>query len=886
MSVKHDIVVVDDNATNRKILVRALEKDGYDVREAADGFIAVDLVKEQQPSLLLLDIMMPGRDGFEVCEILKADPVTAAIPIIFVTAKSESEDIERAFALGGCDYITKPFRLSEVRARVSVHLNLQNAQSELVDRNQRLEHMSQVVAETNLKLARQARTDSLTSLFNRRAWEECVTTEDERHVRHESPYSILMLDVDQFKAFNDTLGHQAGDKCLEAVAACLTESCRTTDVVGRYGGEEFVILATETDLEAALLLGERIRVAVESLEIDHPASTVAKHVTVSIGAAVSGDDGWESVLRIADQAMYVAKQTGRNRVCSNKDIPEAVANENALQAPGAVAIDLACDRKSPGPSEQVLLVLTDQDTRHDIRVTLEAEGYTVTDAGSEGAASDAIALSRPDAVVLDASLPNDGAIKLTRIVREQSGEENIPVIVICPESSPDELRDYGIAGADECIAYAMCPNEVERRIRYALQRSTDRQMLAASYDNRGEQTRILMLLFEFCRNLVDRQNRVAVLEETTETISAITGCRRVAALIPCDGNSSVRVEAAPGFEPEFTGSVHPACSVLADVLATGRTVVLNDKLSYSSEHNEAEVWFDGQIPQLFIAVPVRDSIGAVIAVGNRVTGLPFDQRILDSVDLVIGVAATALHGIATAEARDSARDAIMIAFAKLAEHRDDATYRHVERVTTYSVTLALALRETPDYKDQITDRFLYDLERGVPLHDIGKVAVPDSILLKKGRLTPTEMAIMQKHANAGADTIHSVRMQSPDFAMLEIAEQIARAHHEWHDGSGYPNGLSGKDIPLVARIVSVADAYDAITTRRPYKEPIPHEKAITLILEASGTQFDPAIVDAFIRSKDTFDRLRSVNADGRAEKNEDTLQSSVPIASANDAPCA
>jgi len=228
----------------------------------------------------------------------------------------------------------------------------------------------------------------------------------------------------------------------------------------------------------------------------------------------------------------------------------------------------------------------------------------------------------------------------------------------------------------------------------------------------------------------------------------------------------------------------------------------------------------------------------------------------------------------------------MIAFAKLAEHRDDATYRHVERVTTYSVTLALALRETPDYKDQITDRFLYDLERGVPLHDIGKVAVPDSILLKKGRLTPTEMAIMQKHANAGADTIHSVRMQSPDFAMLEIAEQIARAHHEWHDGSGYPNGLSGKDIPLVARIVSVADAYDAITTRRPYKEPIPHEKAITLILEASGTQFDPAIVDAFIRSKDIFDRLRSVNADGRAEKNEDTLQSSVPIASANDAPCA
>jgi putative two-component system response regulator len=164
---------------------------------------------------------------------------------------------------------------------------------------------------------------------------------------------------------------------------------------------------------------------------------------------------------------------------------------------------------------------------------------------------------------------------------------------------------------------------------------------------------------------------------------------------------------------------------------------------------------------------------------------------------------------------------------------------------------------------------LDDLERGVPLHDIGKVAIPDYILLKKGKLSHEETAIMRKHAEAGAETIRSVRMQSPDFTMLEVAEQIARSHHEWFDGSGYPAGLSGQRIPLVARIVAVADAYDAITTRRPYKGPIPHETAVTLIQEASGTQFDPAIVEALVRVAAQFDLLRCENTDGDWQEADD-----------------
>lgn len=861
MSSEHTILVVDDNATNRKILVRAFEKDGYNVREAPDGFVAVDLARELQPALLLLDVMMPGRDGLEVCEILKSDDATAEIPIIFVTAKSDSEDLERAFAIGGCDYVTKPFRLSEVRARVSVHLTLRKAQNELVNRNQRLEEMSRIVAETNLKLARQARMDSLTSLFNRRAWEECVTSEHDRHLRHSSPYSLLMLDVDQFKPFNDTLGHQAGDRCLKSVAKCLLESCRGTDIVGRYGGEEFVILAPETDGEAALLLGERVRSAVAALEIAHPASAVAATVTVSVGVAESSQEHWATTLRTADLALYAAKQTGRNCVCDAKDIPRADAERRASRG-GPPALDTKSEAAVDGERARVLIVLANPEERSALRTPLEEAGYAVTESPTETDGLQALSCSLPAAVVLDASLPNEGALRITRSVRESESERHTSVIVIGPQSTPEEVRDFGIAGADECIAHPMCPIEIERRIRYVLRRTTSSQSLAASYDNRGEQTRILMMLFEFCRNLVDCRSRRAVLEEAAQAVSEITGCRQIVAMVPSQGTDSMEIEGCVGFELESGAPVHVANSPVADVLATGRTVVLNDGPALQSRGSETDAWFDGHTPQLFVAIPVGDSIVAVIAAGHRVTGQPFDQRVLDTIDLVVGVAATALHEIATATARDRARDAIMIAFAKLAEHRDDATHRHVERVTKYSLTLARSLRETEEYRDQLTDAMLDDLERAAPLHDIGKVAIPDYILLKKGKLSPEETAIMQKHAQAGADTIRSVRMQSPDFTMLEVAEQIAGSHHEWFDGSGYPAGLSGQSIPLVARIVAVADAYDAITTSRPYKGPISHETAVTLILEASGTQFDPTIVEALVRAAAQFDLLRKENTDG------------------------
>lgn len=325
---REKILVVDDTPTNVILLSKALQKNGYEVLTARDGFIALDQVRAGQPDLILLDIMMPGRDGMEVCRMLKADPQTAAIPVVFVTAHSDPDQIVHALSIGGCDYIAKPFIISEVLARVSAHLRLRRTERELIRRNEELERLSSQLAEMNVELARLTRTDPLTGLLNRRAWQECLTLEHERCARHGGKYSLMMIDVDHFKAYNDHQGHLAGDECLQRVAGAIPPACRSIDLIGRYGGEEFIVLAPETNLEGVQALSERVRQAVWDLSIPHPLSRTADRITVSIGTASSDRSQWEQVVHDADEALYAAKQSGRNCVWTS---PRAAPTDARMQ---------------------------------------------------------------------------------------------------------------------------------------------------------------------------------------------------------------------------------------------------------------------------------------------------------------------------------------------------------------------------------------------------------------------------------------------------------------------------------------------------------------------------------------------------------------------------
>lgn len=292
------ILIVDDTPTNIQVLAEALRAD-YRVKVAGSGRMAFEIIARQGlPDLILLDVMMPDMDGYEVCRRLKGDPRTKDIPVIFATAKSDPLDEEHGLRLGAVDYIVKPFHLPIVAARVQNHINLK--------------------LKTDL-LESHALLDGLTSIPNRRRFDEDLASEWKRAHRAGSTISLIMLDVDHFKAYNDHYGHGAGDNCLRKVAGALAEAVvRPGDLAARYGGEEFVVLLPTTGHESATQIAERIRAQVEALRIPHDYSAAAAWVTISVGlaSAIPSDcDGAAALLEKADNMLYRAKNAGRNRVC-------------------------------------------------------------------------------------------------------------------------------------------------------------------------------------------------------------------------------------------------------------------------------------------------------------------------------------------------------------------------------------------------------------------------------------------------------------------------------------------------------------------------------------------------------------------------------------------
>ncbi len=294
---KRSILIVDDAPANIQALANLL-KEEYRILVALHGEKALQIARgECPPDLILLDIQMPSMNGHEVCRRLKSEGSTNRIPVIFVTAKSGAEEEELGFSLGAVDYISKPFHPAVVRARVRNQMNLKI-------RTDLLEELSQI--------------DGLTGIFNRRYFDEHFEEERKQALRRGEPLSVIMTDIDNFKAYNDNYGHGAGDECLRQVARALKGSLsRFGDFAARYGGEEFVALLPGTNGEGSMAVAERLRRGVELLAIPHGYSPTAGVVTISLGVASCEEralpEDVATLLARADQALYVSKESGRNR---------------------------------------------------------------------------------------------------------------------------------------------------------------------------------------------------------------------------------------------------------------------------------------------------------------------------------------------------------------------------------------------------------------------------------------------------------------------------------------------------------------------------------------------------------------------------------------------
>ncbi len=289
-----NILIVDDSESNIDILMELLG-DMYELYAATDGETALEILEEEPIDLVLLDILMPGMDGYEVCKRIRSNPKIKDIPVIFITAMDDEGSIEKAFEVGGNDYITKPFKPGEVLARVKMQLQLRAYQEEL---------------------KRLASTDPLTGLYNRRHFSDVGKDMLEVAKRYGRKLSLIILDIDRFKRINDEYGHDAGDEVIKALADLMKNSVRSSDIVCRFGGEEFVILMPEISLEEAMSFAERLRKDVERVRVKL-GDGGELHFTISIGVTevnVSSENNLEPAIKRADNALYEAKRGGRNRV--------------------------------------------------------------------------------------------------------------------------------------------------------------------------------------------------------------------------------------------------------------------------------------------------------------------------------------------------------------------------------------------------------------------------------------------------------------------------------------------------------------------------------------------------------------------------------------------
>ena len=297
-----NILLVDDVKDNLEILGDLLSFNGHGVQKAQSGEEALERVQESHPDLILLDVLMPDMNGFDVCKLLKADENTKDIPVMFVSSMTDLESKVNGFKVGGVDYINKPFQHAEILVRVNTHITLQRLRKDLEEQNAELERL--------------ANTDYLTDLYNRRRFFQIAESEFSTSVKKGNPVSFTLIDIDYFKQVNDTYGHLVGDQVLIHVARLIRDTCRKDDMAARYGGEEFAILHPGTEKQAAYNVVEEIRQKVES----SPYVFETNEIGVTLSAGIVDTQARQNYVRvddylsIADKALYRAKDGGRNQV--------------------------------------------------------------------------------------------------------------------------------------------------------------------------------------------------------------------------------------------------------------------------------------------------------------------------------------------------------------------------------------------------------------------------------------------------------------------------------------------------------------------------------------------------------------------------------------------
>lgn len=675
------IMVVDDDEATTLAIKKYLKTAGFrSIVLETDSAAAFNQVLRFEPDVILLDLMMPVS-GLVILSQLRDDERTRRIPVLSLTGTDEEQTKTELLNLGASDFLQKPVCGHELVARVRNTLSSKIAFDELLNRSE--------------KLAADVLTDPLTGISNRRAFDFELDRKLIEWQRQRTPFSLLLVDIDFFKAINDQHGHVIGDKILALVSEAISRSTRRMDLVCRIGGEEFAVILPVTRTCESNQAAERIRKAVGDADFEVDGVEIKMTVSIGIANAIKSDDALV-MYRRADTALYAGKQRGRN--CSTlHDGTKCVAVESN-QRRQSIPEDEKIETIDLNINAAKIVVIDDEpSTVAVVRKYLNKGGFDkiITETNS-AKALEVLTDEAPDLVLLDIRMPGLDGLQILKQLRNTASIMHVPVVFLTSSSDTKTKIKALNLGANDFLQKPVNAGELLARVRNTLMAKAHVDLLA-SYSSKLEQE---------------------VAQRTAELVA-------------------------------------------------------------------------------------------------------------------------------------SRREAIQC-LARAAEIRDDKTGQHVLRVGRYAAIIAKQLG--------FSGQQIVDLEHAAQLHDVGKIGVPDAILNKEDKLTDEEFDRIKDHCRTGSLIMQEATtegmysadeesighiLESCSSPVMRLAALVAETHHEKWDGSGYPRGLKGDEIPIEGRITAVCDVFDAVSTERPYKKAFPLEQCFKIIADGSGSHFDPAVVQAF-----------------------------------------